>query len=348
MRIICTGISGSGVEEYLAEVNSIKPIKIFDIGREIFDIAEKQGRSIQKTKVLDKPDNELDPYRAAAFEKVLRETANFEDFIVRTHACFRWKNILRKAFDLYYLEMLKPDLYINIIDSVANTRVKLEQNLQWSGRLSLKDIIIWRDEEIVLTSLMASYQKKKFFIIAREEPPATFLNVVFNDKMPKIYLSYPISHMSMKREEWLEEKDKVRDKLRKSFIVFDPLDIRDVEFLNEAQMAKKNGAQSFTYKVDGVENKFDTVDVLDIENDIFNQTVTRDFRLIDQSDMVVSLYPEPVRSHGVSNEIKYGSINKDVFIITPLGKDPFTEFDITERFSSEDELICYLKEKRGK
>ena len=46
-----------------------------------------------------------------------------------------------------------------------------------------------------------------------------------------------------------------------------------------------------------------------------------------------------------ANEIRYGSSNKDVFIVTPLGEDPFTEFDITARFKTIEDLIEYSKQE---
>ena len=343
MLILCTGISGSGAEQYLENVCKLKKIKVFNIGEMIFDIAKKQHRPITRTKILDKPDPELDPYRAAAFEKILREAKKYKDIIIRTHACFRWKYHLRKAFDLFYLEELQPDYYITLIDSVSAIKCRQEKNPQWRGKMSIKEIMIWRDEETLLTELMANYQQKSFYIVANEEPPETFVNLVYRNEIPKIYLSYPISHMTKKKEEWIKEKNQIRERLRKSFVVFDPLDIKDVTFLGEAIHAKEKNEKTFYSETIDEKFEFGTEEVIEAKNDIYLQTVPRDFKLIDQSNMVVVLYPEPVRSHGVSNEVRYGSSNKDVYIVTPLGEDPFTEYDITERFKSIDDLLGYLK-----
>jgi hypothetical protein len=57
------------------------------------------------------------------------------------------------------------------------------------------------------------------------------------------------------------------------------------------------------------------------------------------------LSPEAVFSHGVSSEIRYASSNKDVYIVTPLEKDPFTEYDITGKFKSIEELFAHLEKQ---
>ncbi|MDH5770638.1 MAG: AAA family ATPase [Candidatus Bathyarchaeota archaeon] len=341
MRIVCTGISGSGASEYLSNVLKVREIKIFDVGETMFEIAEKQGMPIKKTKILDKPDTELAPLRAAAFEKILGEAQNFEDSIIRTHTCFRWKKHLRKAFDFHYLKELNPDKFVTIIDSVASIKRRLEQNPQWKGRLSIKEILIWQNEETFLTELMADYQQKKFYIMPNKILVNSFLKLLFDEKIPRIYTSYPISNVT-ERDKWIKKKDLMCDKLRRFSIVFDPLDVEDMELFIEAKKASDIGRDIFTTNIGGSPAEINTNEVSEAKDEIFSHTVARDFKLIDQSDMVVVLYPESVRSQGVANEIIYASASKDVYLVTPLSEDPFTEYNITQRFKSVDDLLKYL------
>ena len=344
MRIVCTGISGSGASECLSNVLKVGEIKIFDVGETMFEIAEKQGMPIRKTKILDKPDNELAPLRAAAFEKILGEAQNFKDCIIRTHACFRWKNHLRKAFDFHYLKELNPDKFVTIIDSVASIKRRLEHNPQWKGRLSIKEILIWQNEETFLTELMADYEQKKFFIMPNKMLVGSFLNLLFNEKIQKIYTSYPISNVT-ERDEWIKKKDLMCDKLRRFFVVFDPLNVEDMELFAEAKKTSDMGRKSFTTNIGGSPTEINVDEVLEAKDEIFSHTVARDLRLIDQSDMVVVFYPEPVRSQGVANEIIYASASKDVYLVTPLSEDPFTEYNITRRFRSVNDLLKYLRNR---
>jgi len=342
LRIVCTGISGSGASEYLSHVLKFRETKIFDVGETMFEIAENQGTPIKKTKILDKPDTELAPLRAAAFEKILGEAQGAENFVIRTHACFRWKNHLRKAFDFHYLNELNPDKFVTIIDSIATIKRRLERNPQWRGRLSLKEILIWQNEETFLTELMADYQQKKFYVIPNRILINSFLKLLFNEEVPKIYTSYPISSVT-KREEWIKRKDSMCNELRRFYVVFDPMDIEDVELFIEAKKASNVGKETFTTKIGGSPTEINTSEVLEARDEIYSHTVARDFKLIDQSDMVVVFYPEPVRSQGVANEIIYASASKEVYLVTPLSEDPFTEYNITRRFKSVNDLLRFLR-----
>lgn len=338
--IFVTGISGSGAGQYISNIRKVrKDIQIFDVGKTMFELAKQLGITIPEEKVLDKPDSELAPLRATAFEYIISESKKFENFVVRSHACFRWKKNLRKAFDLHYLRKLEPNFFINITDSLLDIYWRLSQNPQWSDQISLKEIIMWREEEMLLTELMASYQQRPVYIIPYREPVETLVKIVFS-KEKKAYLSYPISHMKLHIERWLAQKDKYRDKLRKHMIVIDPLDVKDVELVGKAREAYRKRDRKFTLP-EYRDLEMDVQEVLDLEQDIYFQTPHRDFKLIDQSDMVVTLYPEPVKSQGVAEEIKYArsTSNKDVFMITNLPLDPFTMYNVTKTYPTIEEFV---------
>lgn len=348
MRVFSTGISCSGAGQFIESVSKSKPgIRVFNTGDTIFDIAEEMRRPIRRAKVLDKLDPELDPYRAAAFERILKEAKNCEDVILRTHACFRWKNCLRKAFDLFYLKEFEPDYYVTIVDNIGRIKARMERNRQWKGKLTIKEILIWRAEETLLTELMASYQEKKFYVIPQSLPVDAFLKVIYHNETPKIYLSYPMSHFVKNTEEWLREKDKKRERLRKKFVVFDPSDVNDPTLLGVARHAEAKGQKKFSIRLLKDEASFTTKEVFQAKNDIQFQTVSLDYKFIDQSDIVVVLYPEAVPSHGVLSEVKYASANKDVYIVTTLEEDPFTEYEITGRFRSIDDLLAALEQEHS-
>ncbi len=339
--VFCTGITGSGPADYLKQVERTNPV--FDIGKMMFEIAEKNlGAPIPRTKILDKADSELAPLRAAAFEKILRQTRDLDKpFFVRSHGSFRWKGCLRKAFDLHYLSELRPDMFISIVDSIAETYHRIQTNNQWKGKLNLKDIAVWRDEEAVLTELMANYQSKPFYLLPFEEPLDTLFGIIAGKK--RAYLSYPITHMGRSTNEWFSEKNRQRDILRRKLVVFDPSDLRDVDFISRAAEAKRDGKKKVEYPLRTGTTTVNCDEVLQIENDVKFQTVQRDFKIIDQCHMVVALYPQSVKSQGVADELKYGSTHKDVFLITPLkGIDPFTDFNITARYETVDDFLRSL------
>ncbi|MCH7792066.1 MAG: hypothetical protein IID31_07290, partial [Planctomycetes bacterium] len=94
-------------------------------------------------------------------------------------------------------------------------------------------------------------------------------------------------------------------------------------------------------------------EVLDIAGDIDGQIYMRDFRLIDQSDMIVSFIPElpgglPGLSSGVERELHHAfEHTKEVYIVwkpkrTP---SPFITETATQVFSTVDEAMSYFERK---
>ncbi|OYT61851.1 MAG: hypothetical protein B6U69_02815 [Thermofilum sp. ex4484_15] len=353
MKVVCTGISGSGRVEYLNKVITAsrkegKPLELMNIGEMMFEAAKRLGREIKEEKILDIPQPTLDWLRAAVFEQVLRRIYSNEgrDYIISTHAAFRWKKYLLPAFDFFYLNELSPDIYVTIIDDIFSIKYRLESNPQWKGRLNLREIAIWQDEEVFITKMLASYQRRPHYIIALREPGETLYDIMYSDKR-KAYLSFPITHVKA-IEDHLKGVRRFKEELRKYFVVFDPMTINDMERLYKVKEACEKGVDKVTLEVDGGELKVDVKEVLEAEEDIKSQTVRRDYLLIDQSDVVVVYYPVAVMSPGVLAEMIYGfSNNKDVYVIFTgsKGKSPFFEYYATKIFSSVDEFFNYIVEE---
>ena len=342
MKVICTGTSGSGKLEYLKQaVDEAKrqgaSIHLYNIGDLMFKKAEELECPTSPEKILDLSPSSLRALRAAVFEEILKESEKVEHCIISTHGCFRWKNYLMPAFDVHYLNELQPDLYITVIDSILNVSKRLHQSPAWKGRLSLKDILIWRDEEIFVTKMMASFQRKPHYVVAIEQPSTTIYNLMFKPDMTKVYLSFPITLMidDTKR---MNEVREFRDKLREHFEVFDPLAVEDTEL---------------TYRVD--KNSEEVYDITKLTEDfgltpadraeIEDQTVVRDYMLIEQSDMVIVYYPTDKTSPGVLCEIIYGSTNnKEVHAVFKERVSPFLKFHCTKVFADSEDFFEYLKE----
>ena len=82
------------------------------------------------------------------------------------------------------------------------------------------------------------------------------------------------------------------------------------------------------------------------KDDILDQVVVRDYKLIDQSDMIVVYYPVTTLSAGVLSEINYSfTHNKEVYAIFPQEDiSPFFSYYTTKVFKSVEEFISYLEE----
>ena len=342
MKVICTGTSGSGKLEYLkqvvaeAERQGVK-IHLYNIGDLMFKKAEELECPTSPEKILDLSPSSLRTLRAAVFEEILKESEKVEHCIISTHGCFRWKNYLMSAFDVHYLNKLQPDLYITVIDGILNVSKRLNQSPAWQGRLSLKDILIWRDEEIFVTKMMASFQQKPHYVVAIEQPLTTIYNLMFKPNITKVYLSYPITLMSHDKKKMNEVRE-FRDKLREHFEVFDPLAVEDTELTYEAD---KNSEE--VYDLSKLTEDFGLEPSARAE--IEDQTVIRDYMLIDQSDMVIVYYPTDKTSPGVLCEIIYGSTNnKEVHAVFKERVSPFLKFHCTKVFADAEAFFDYFKE----
>ncbi|MFP3229056.1 MAG: AAA family ATPase [Nitrososphaeria archaeon] len=334
-RAVVTGTSGSGRGEYIARAAeairaSGREVRVFDVGPMMFEAAGNLGIEIPEGKILNLAPSTLNFLRTTVFERILGEARSGageggSHAIVSTHACFRWRRHLLQAFDFYYLNLLSPDVYATVVDSIAGMRRRLEGSPQWRGRLGLKDMLVWRDEETLLTKSIADFQRKPFFVIPAGHPPETLGRLLEDPSAPKAYLSYPMTHVG----EGADLADRVRgfasELRRRGLIVFDPGEVEDMEILEEGGPEAES-----------------------VREDIYDQTVARDYQLIDQSDFVIVYYHSPVMSPGVLSEMAHAfSGAKDVYVVFRGPESPFFRYYSTRIFRDEDELFSFLEERIG-
>ena len=92
--------------------------------------------------------------------------------------------------------------------------------------------------------------------------------------------------------------------------------------------------------------------MLDIAGDIDGQIYMRDFKLIDQSDMICSYIPElpggmPGLSSGVERELHHAfEHTKEVYVVWKPKKtaSPFITETATKIFTSTDEALRHFEE----
>ena len=363
IRSIVTGISGSGRLDTLVKVQEISnnwALKIIDVGTKMFEKSKALGIDIPEGKILDMDPLALDYLRAATFEDILSELDRLgegEAALISTHTCFRWKKHLTHAFNFYYINRIKPDIYINIVDSIHYIYAKLANSAAWRGRLNLKDMLVWRDEEAFVTKMLAEYHRKPFYLFSRREDPEMLRRIIFDVELAKkqgrkpakkAYLSYPITHVKG-QEDIMEKKNEFKEELKKAgIIVFDPIAVEDLEVVDLLASAKREGKDYVDVEIDGISAKIPIDEILDSMEDIKDQVVARDYQLIVQSDMIVVFYPTTTLSPGVLSEVNFGHThNKDVYVVFPVGGNvsPFLEYYTTKIFRSTEELLDYFKDE---
>jgi adenylate kinase len=333
MRVVCTGSSGSDRMGYLQGVQELVrktgvALEVCNVGDMMLEKAQHIGSPVSREKILDLPASSLEWLRGTVFEEIVRKAATHDNTIIATHTCFRWKKYLSPAFDTYYLSQLNPDFYVTIIDDYDHIRDRLEATEQWRGRLQLWEILVWRDEEAIITKILAQNFRKPHYVIARQEPPEILFDLMFRPQRKRAYLSYPITAIEEGQPEQLEDVRDFLAELRKYLTVFNPLAMTELERAR---------------KLRGDEDDQITPELMRMLDD---QTVARDYQFIDQSDIVVVFYPVREPSPGVLSELIHGfSHNKEVYMVFPYEISPFLQFYCTEIFKTGAQLIEHLANK---
>jgi hypothetical protein len=153
----------------------------------------------------------------------------------------------------------------------------------------------------------------------------------------------------------LKEIDDFRARLAERFITFDPGDVDEKILLDRAIAAARDGKDFVEVDLPAAlraatPKRLPVRDVLEIAGDIDGQIYMRDFKLIDQSDMIVSYVPElpggsPGLSSGVERELQHAfEHTKEVYVVWKPRKapSPFITETATKIFKSVDEAMEFF------
>jgi adenylate kinase len=366
MRTVITGQIGMDKKPYLEEVSRLAGerggnIEIFNVGQMMY----AEGPDIREGRILDLPLSRLHALRRAAIKDIISQTSPIEEHqhvVMNTHATFRWRHGLFPAFDFDQLIEFQPDLFICLVDNieVVHDRLHAEHDID----ATLKDCMVWREEEILATELMAQAVgcRNGFYVLSRgrhQSTTETCYRLIARNDMKKVYPSFPMSHV-VDLPDVLAEIDQFRAALAEHFITFDPGDVDEKLLLDSGIEAAKNGKDwievephTFGGRVEGEPMRVSVREILDIAGDIDGQIYMRDFRLIDQSDMIVSLVPElpggiPGLSSGVERELQHAwEHTKEVYVVWKPKKppSPFITETATKIFKSVDEALAFFQEQ---
>ncbi|HHN77875.1 MAG TPA: AAA family ATPase [Phycisphaerales bacterium] len=370
MRAIVTGQVGMDKKPYLQKVVDFagrqgENVELFNIG----DMMYAEAKDVRPGQILNLPLSRLNSLRRAAFKDVIADARDMDNIIVNTHATFRWRHGLFSAFDFDQISKLAPDLMICLVDNIemVHHRLHAEHDID----ATLKDCMVWREEELLATELLSqAIPGSRFYIVSRgrhKDTSQTMFRLVCRPEMRRVYPSFPMSHV-VDMPEVLAEIDAFRAALADHFITFDPGDVDEKLLLDRAIAAAKEGNVDQWLDVTphtfggsksqtGDPLRVRVREVLDIAGDIDGQIYMRDFKLIDQSDMIVSYVPElpgtdgktiPGLSSGVERELQHAFEHaKEVYVVWKPTKapSPFITETSTKVFTSTDEALNYFEEK---
>jgi len=364
MRAVVTGQIGLDKKPYLESVASLagtrgQRLECFHVGSMMY----QEAPDIRSGRILDLPLSRLASLRRAAFKDIIAQTtpaSDHPDLIVNTHATFRWRHGLFSAFDFDQMSLLKPNMFICLLDNVEMAHHRLHNEHEIDA--TLKDCMVWREEEIIVTELLANAMgcHDNFYILSRgrhEETLETCLRLITRPEMRKVYPSFPMSHV-VDMPDVLAEIEAFRAAIAEHFIAFDPADVDEKLLLDRAIAAEKAGEEwvdvtphAFGGGRGQEPIRFPVKEVLDIAGDVDGQIYMRDFKLIDQSDMIVSLIPEleggiPALSSGVERELQHAwEHTKEVYVVWKPAKppSPFITETATKIFPTVDDALEFFE-----
>jgi adenylate kinase len=332
MKVVISGQSGLGKTEFTDDLKKFiekkgKDVAVFHIGMRL-----SEELKVPSHKILNLKPKVLELGRRVVFKEIFRELDKEkpENIIINTHNVFRWDGALFPAFNMDQLTEFKPDMYISLIDDIYTIYVRIKESYP-DKDYNLKDLMIWREEEMMATEILAEIHGCPHFILARNYGPEIIYKLMFESHLPKVYTSFPITHIRTLPEVG-KQVNKFRKWIAKHAIAFDPFcAIKEKGLHYELKKAYGNGRDKIKIKTLDKEVCFDVSEVAGIIKDIDGQIVFRDFKLIDQSNMVLAFYPlddnkRPMLSSGVERELEYGRDHgKDVYMICESDDlSPFT------------------------
>ena len=237
IRVIVTGQVGLDKKPFLEQVVDLATtdghkVQLINVGDRMY----AEGPDIVPGRILDLPKQRLTTLRRSVFKDILAIAATGTNLIVNTHATFRWKHGLFHAYDHAQMVELDADLYITLIDNVDAVHERLER--EHETQHNLRDILVWREEEIVVTEAMAvaiaGYGHA--YVMSTSNPglaAQSLYRLMFEPQRKRVYPSFPMTHV-IDMPQILAEIERFRDALAEHFITFDPADFDEKRLLHEA------------------------------------------------------------------------------------------------------------------
>jgi adenylate kinase len=356
MIVVVTGMVGVDKKSYLEKVcqyagENGKEVLLCNVGDRMY----AEAPDIPPGKILDIQMKRLSSLRRSVFKDIIAKAKKAPNLIVNTHATFRWRHGLFPAVDFDQMRQLNADMYICMIDGVSSLHTRLVA--EHSAEHTLKDLIVWREEEIIGTEMLCKgiNEKIPFYCLARgaeEQTTETFYGLVFDGQSKKAYLSFPMTAVEdLKNVK--NEIDEFRQMMKQSFISFDPGDLEESYLPQKAQRASQKGLDYVEVTALGRKVRLDLHEVKQIERDINSQIYTRDFMLIDQSEMIISFIPalddgRAAISSGVERELQHAhEAAKEVYVIWTAKQTPsvFVTQTATKVFNNITAAMDFFKKK---
>ena len=356
--IICTGAPGNGRDEMLNSLKERAHFGYHHLFRYIVEEARLEGTNLSKINILDFYDSQpekMEQLRKRAVQKIVQEINKAGGVhIVSTPIHFEWKGNRFQGLQEEDVRLLNPDMFIIVFDDFVRVRKRLLEDTQWQGhRYTLGEIANWRREEVNGVYRLASLftPRREIQLVAYENGPELLRDLIYKPGKEKVYLSHPITGEG---PEFFRDVNKFQDSLDEYYVIYDPYLIKDWDIVeqwrdavNETIDADAELPDTFTFRITYKEGPLEEeFDIREVETAIKNlrfQIIDSDYKIIENSDMVVVYHPRKSISAGVMCEMVYAkALAKLVYAYYPYEPSPFFEWYATRIFTDPDEMRDFL------
>jgi len=356
--ILCSGPPGNGRDDILHELKEIINYQYYHMFEYIVEEAKLDDILFTKLNILDFYDSQpekMDELHQRAIEKIADEIKGKPGtHIVSSPIHFEWKGNRFRGMKIREVETLNPDMFIIIFDDILRVKERLQADSQWRDqKFTLGEIANWRREEVIAVYELARQFKpsKEVQLVAYENGPEFLKDVIWSRGREKVYLSHPITGEG---PEFFKNIFKFGKNLQEYYVVFDPYMIKDWEIVeawrsmvNKAIEEDKPRSDKLEFNMEYREGPIkQVIDSHEIESAIKNmrfQIIDNDYKIIENSSIVVVYHPRASISAGVMCEMVYAkALAKMVYVYYPYEPSPFFEWYATRIFTDENELRDFL------
>ncbi len=356
--VVCTGPPGNGRDDILLEMRERANYHYYHMFEYIVAEARQEGTNLTKLNILDFYDSQpekMAQLHKAAIGRILDEVNKRDGVhIISTPYHFEWKGNRFRGLHAEEVEMLDPDMFVIVFDDILRVKRRLSQDTQWQEHMfTLGEIANWRREELSGVYELARVFKpaREVQLVAYENGPEFLKDVIWSRGREKVYLSHPITGEG---PDFFRRITKFGDSLQEYYIVFDPYMIKDWEIVEAwrtmVNEAIEKGEQrpsrlviSMQYRDGPIKEEINSLEVESAIKNMRFQIIDTDYKIIENSSIVVVYHPRASISAGVMCEMVYAkALAKLVYVYYPYEPSPFFEWYATRIFTEEGELRDFL------
>ncbi|HII14698.1 MAG TPA: hypothetical protein HA362_00125 [Nanoarchaeota archaeon] len=336
--ILCTGLPGIEKGRFIADTRKLaklngKDIKIYAVGDMLLSLAREDDPLFIPDNVLNMPSSRLEGLVRSVYADIERDIGNHEYSLITTHATFFWRKVITDSGNARFLEKVRPDMYITIVQAPELIVSGLQKSTQWKSQMPSEDeVCLWQNIEAMATEkYWAGMQKTsegkrpRFLVLPRDSEPEDMLKLFMYPDVEFVYSAFPMTQLKDEEGSYAKIREFQR-RLREYFGVICPRKL------------------NISLAASGM---------------VSNQTVHMDLdHFVKDTTKTIYYVPEMVPSTGGITEVTTGSMEaRDIYqvitaeeakkLLLPDGSrriSPFVSYNSRGVFWDEDSFFRYLEE----